>query len=199
MAIKFRYNNTTYTLLHLGSRITTPSLCYRQSGTTYYAALLTSRSQTIGSYIYSAASPTVCCHYNNTTYYAAKSRESAVYNIPAGTYTPSVFENLIRQFISANGSRTCANAFTAKVNGHTYNVSAGQTIKYCTTSTAGSGTNSTLRIVTFNGSSTAQAQDANPAYFGGTYVVYASNFSGYAGFSAYANYSITIGTGIRFN
>lgn len=198
MAIKFIYNNTTYTLLNQASRVTTPSLCYRQSGNARYAPLLTSRSQTIGSYTYSAASPTVCCRYNNTTYYTAKSR-SANYNIPAGTYTPSAFENLISQYISANGSRNCVNAFTAKVNGITYNVSAGQAIKYCTTNTAGSGTNSTLRIVTFNGLTYAQAQDANRLYFGGTYVVYASNFSGYAQFSAYANYSITIGTGIIFN
>ena len=199
MGHKFRYNNTTYSLFSSTSRITTPSLCHRENGTTYYVPLLTSRSQTIGSYTYSATSPTVCCRYNNITYYAAKSRVSVVYDIPAGTYTPSTFEDLIKKYISANGSRTCANAFTIKVNGHTYNVSAGQTIKYCTTNTAGSSTNSTLRIVTFNGSSTATASDAISSRFNGTYVVHASNFDGYATFSAYANYSITIGTGINFN
>lgn len=201
MAIKFIYNNTTYTLLDQASRVTTPSLCHRKEGTTYYTPLLTSRRQTIGSYTYSAASPTVCCRYNNTTYYAAKSG-SANYNIPAGTYTPSAFENLIRHYISANGSRKCANAFTAKVNGSTYNVSAGQAIKYCTTNTAGSSTNSTLRIVTFNGAKTAAGIDALPTSFrafSGTYVVYASNFSGYCTFSEYAKYSITIGTGIKFS
>lgn len=198
MAIKFIYNNTTYTLWDSTSRVTTPSLCHRKDGTTYYTPLLTSRRQTIDGYEYISGNPTVCVRYNNTTYYAARIR-GAAYAIPAGTYTPSVFENLIRQYISANGSRNCVNAFTAKVNGITYNVSAGQAIKYCTTNTAGSGTNSTLRIVTFNGRTYAQAQDANRLYFDGTYVVYASNFSGYAQFSAYANYSITIGTGIIFN
>lgn len=108
MAIKFR-NNTTSTLLHLGSRVTTPSLCYRQNGTTYYAPLLTSRSQAIGSYVYDASYPTFCCRYNNTTYYAAKSRSSN-YDIPAGTYTPSQFGNLLAQFI--NSTRTCMNSFT---------------------------------------------------------------------------------------
>lgn len=196
MSIKFRYGRVIYTLWDSTSRVTTPSLCHRKDGTTYYTPLLTSRFQTIGTYAYSATKPTVCVKKDNTIYYSAK-EAGPIYNIPAGTYTPSVFENLIRQFISANGSRTCANAFTAEVNGHTYNVSAGQVIKYCTTNTAGSGTNSTLRIVTFNGHTVATAGDAN--YFRGTYVVYASNFSGSAYFNAYANYSITIGTGIKFS
>ena len=200
MALKFYIDDGTAQLQLWASttKVTTPSLCYRKDGTTYYTPLLTSRGQIIGDYAYSAIGSTICVRYSNTTYYAAKSRTENYY-IPAGTYTPSAFENLISQYISANGSRNCVNAFTAKVNGITYNVSAGQAIKYCTTNTAGSGTNSTLRIVTFNGRTYAQAQDANRLYFDGTYVVHASNFSGYAQFSAYANYPITIGTGIKFN
>ena len=205
MAISFRYNDTTYELFSdVGEPITSPNLNIVKdvAGLLYKfnVPLLTSREQRIGSYIYKAPSPTICVRHNNTTYYCARSREAvSEYDIPAGTYTPSAFENLISQYISANGSRNCVNAFTAKVNGITYNVSAGQAIKYCTTNTAGSGTNSTLRIVTFNGRTYAQAQDANRLYFDGTYVVYASNFSGLAQFSAYANYPITIGTGIKFN
>lgn len=120
------------------------------------------------------------------------------WGIPEGTYSPLIFEGLIRQFISINGSRYCLNAFTAKVNGITYNVPRGQPIKYRTTNTAGSGTKSTLRIVTFNDRTYADAGDAGQNFVG-TYVVYASNLSGSAQFGAYANYSITIGTGIRFN
>lgn len=205
MAVSFRYNDTTYELFSdVGEPITSPNLNIAKdvAGLLYKfnVPLLTSREQRIGSYIYKAPSPTICVRHNNTTYYCARSREAvSEYDIPAGTYTPSAFENLISQYISANGSRNCVNAFTAKVNGITYNVSAGQAIKYCTTNTAGSGTNSTLRIVTFNGRTYAQATDAVQKYFAGTYVVYASNFSGYAKFSDYANYSITIGTGIIFN
>lgn len=205
MALSFRYNNTTYELFSdVGKPITSPNLNIVKdvAGFLYKfnVPLLTSREQRIGSYIYKAPSPTICVRHNNTTYYCARSREAvSEYDIPAGTYTPSAFENLISQYISANGSRNCVNAFTAKVNGITYNVSAGQAIKYCTTNTAGSGTNSTLRIVTFNGRNAVEANDANRKYFSGTYVVYASNFSGYAQFSAYANYPITIGTGIKFN
>ena len=203
MAISFRYNDTTYELFSdVGEPITSPNLNIVKdvAGLLYKfnVPLLTSREQRIGSYIYKAPSPTICVRHNNTTYYCARSREAvSEYDIPAGTYTPSAFENLISQYISANGSRNCVNAFTAKVNGITYNVSAGQAIKYCTTNTAGSGTNSTLRIVTFNGRNTVEAWDAGT--FKGTYVVHASNFSGLAQFSAYANYSITIGTGIIFN
>lgn len=180
-----------------------------QNGTKHFIATdgsgATTYDENMGTYInrysYSSSIPSLHAVYAGGTVANAYNKVTTVvsaFAIPAGTYTPSTFENLIRQYISANGSRTCANAFTAKVNGHTYNVSAGQTIKYCTTNTAGSSTNSTLRIVTFNGNSTASAMDGSSNYFFGTYVVYASNFSGYCTFSAYANYSITIGTGISF-
>lgn len=180
-----------------------------QNGTANYiptdGAGYSSYDENMGSYTnryyYNSHNPSIHAVASDNSICNAYNAVSTISNvsIPAGTYTPSAFENLISQYISANGSRNCVNAFTAKVNGITYNVSAGQAIKYCTTNTAGSGTNSTLRIVTFNGRTYAQAQDANRLYFEGTYVVYASNFSGHAQFSAYANYSITIGTGIIFN
>lgn len=200
----FRYNNTTYNLPLFTAQHSPFTIKVSDGSNTYHALTDggggSSYTENNIKYFYSSAKPsihaisgagTTCNAYN-------ASEQLIVYDIPAGTYTPSAFENLIIQYISANGSRTCANAFTAKVNGHTYNVSAGQAIKYCTTNTDGSGTNSTLRIVTFNGRTYAEAQDANLLVFRGTYVVHASNFSGYAQFSAYANYSITIETGIRF-
>lgn len=116
--------------------------------------------------------------------------------IPAGTYSPSTFRSLIQKFIWANGSRIVYSTFSVTVNGGTYNVPLGREIKYCTTNTAGSGTSSSLEIVTFNGDNTVQAMDAQT--FRGTYVVYASNFSGDAQFSAYANYSITVSNNISF-
>lgn len=200
MAIKFRYNNTTYTLLHLGSRITTPSLCYRQSGTTYYAPLLTSRSQTIGSYIYSAASPTVCCRYNNTTYYAAKSRSSS-YNIPAGTYTPSAFENLITSYISNNGSRTVMNSFTVKVNNQTVSVSVGTRIYYKVESSSPRGY---ARYVSFSSQYKMSVASCNPTNgfsnqkFYVTHIDTGSGFGFVNNFKTYANYPITVTTGINF-
>lgn len=104
MSTQFRINGTNYSLLHLSSRVTTPSYCYRQNDTTYYTPLLTSRSQTIGNYVYNASSPTVCVRYNNTTYYAAKSRTENS-SIPAGTYVGESAYNIFKKFISNNSYR----------------------------------------------------------------------------------------------
>lgn len=125
MGHKFRYNNTTYSLFSSTSRITTPSLCHRENGTTYYVPLLTSRSQTIGDYVYNASSPTRCCRYNNTTYYAAKSRTLA-YDIPAGTYGARDFGILLSEFI--DDSRTCKDSFTITAYYPTGGVSASSVI-----------------------------------------------------------------------
>lgn len=200
MAKKFRYNNATYTLLHLGSRVTTPSLCHRQNGTTYYTPLLTSRSQTIGSYTYSATSPTFCCRYNNTTYYAAKSRESG-YNIPAGTYSPADFENMIRQYISNNGSRIVANSFTVKVNNQSVSVSAGNLIYYKVESSSPRGY---ARYVSFSSSGIIELDACNSTHgfsnhkFYVTYIATGSGFEFVNAFKTYANYPITVITGINF-
>lgn len=140
MSIKFRTNDTTYTLWDSTSRITTPSLCHRKDGTTYYTPLLTSRSQTIGDYVYSASKPTVCVKKDSTIYYGAKSRTEA-YDIPTGIYAPSNFKTLIESFISSNGLRTCKYSFSVKVfdvpggtypSGHSITVPANSVIKMVT-------------------------------------------------------------------
>lgn len=198
MATQFRINGTTYSLLHLGSRVTTPSYCYRQGGITYYTPLLTSRSQTIGNYTYNASSPTVCVRYNNTTYYAAKSR-TASYDIPAGTYTPSAFKNLIDKYISPNdGSRGVSNSFNATVNGQTITVKANTTIWNINNSSSGS---SLLSYgVNFSGS----YMNAGNAFGGGTAhsfidnKVYITQSKGISYFNNYMHYNITISTGIKF-
>lgn len=125
MGHKFRYNNTTYSLFSSTSRITTPSLCHRENGTTYYVPLLTSRSQTIGDYVYNASSPTRCCRYNNTTYYAAKSRTQE-YDIPAGTYSAREFGCYLSDFV--DNIRTCKNSFTITAYYPTGGVSASSVI-----------------------------------------------------------------------
>lgn len=124
MGHKFRYNNTTYSLFYSTSRITTPSLCHRENGTTYYVPLLTSRSQTIGDYVYNASSPTRCCRYNNKTYYAAKSR-TFVADISAGTYYGQAAYNLFKSFIANNGYRILANSCSITHMGTTRTFSAG--------------------------------------------------------------------------
>lgn len=51
-------------------------------------------------------------------------------SIPAGTYTPDAFNNLIKQFISINGTRTVAYDFEATVNKQKISIAAGSTIYY---------------------------------------------------------------------
>lgn len=189
MATQFRINGTTYSLLHLGSRVTTPSYCYRQGGITYYTPLLTSRSQTIGNYTYNASSPTVCVRYNNTTYYAAKSR-TASSDIPAGTYTPSAFENLIKGFISNNGSRIVYNSFSVEVNGQTYNVPKYRSIYY-TVQYGGE-----ARFVSFNGSQRRSTEFQSSFYDKGVYCTY---FSYGSQGDQYYKYNIKVNTGINFS
>lgn len=149
MGHKFRYNNTTYSLFSSTSRITTPSLCHRENGTTYYVPLLTSRSQTIGDYVYNASSPTRCCRYNNTTYYAAKSRTLLAYDIPAGTYTPSEFGNILAEFV--DDTRTCNNSFTITAYYPTGGVSASSVIPANSVIKFVSQYSNTRKGYTFNG------------------------------------------------
>lgn len=63
------------------AKYTTPSLCCRQSGITYYIPLVTaSGSVTIGSYKYSYSAanyPRLAVRYNGTTYYAVNTRTTA--------------------------------------------------------------------------------------------------------------------------
>ena len=198
MGIKYRKFGVTFETLGYTSRITTPSLCYRKNGITYYVPLLLNGDPIIvDGYEYKASSIfLICCRYNGNTYKAATSRETFTPDIPAGTYTPTDFENLIKQFISNNGTRITANSFTLKVNNQTITVNAGQVVNY-RTSAAGSGTNSSLRAVTFNGQTVVAALDA--LNFRGSYVTYATNYSGNCTWSGWQYYSITVGApGIKF-
>lgn len=88
--------------------------------------------------------------YSSLTCYAVWQ----AYDIPAGTYSPSVFESMISNFISVNGSRTVANSFTATVNNQTIEVNAGDNIYYVE---GGSGANH--RYVVFKHKFTISSSD----------------------------------------
>lgn len=145
-------------------------------------------------YYYDTSSPTIAFRKNGKTYYCSKAltTESGSYDIPAGTYSPSTFENLIKSFISNNGSRTVSNSFSVEVNGQTYNVPAGRAIYY-TYQYSGA-----ARFVCFNGSNrgsiTFQNSDAFARY--GVYCTYWS-YSQMQG-DMYYQYSIRVNTGIKF-
>ena len=112
-----------------------PKLVYYCDGTKWYYPLITPTSVlTWDGYKYSydrSVGDTFGISLSNTKYVVPNKRVSAqTYDIPAGTYSPSNFENLIRSFISNNGSRIVHAGFSVTVNGQTYRVSAGRRIYY---------------------------------------------------------------------
>ena len=175
-----------------------PKLVYYYNGTKWYYPLIKPTSTlTWGGYIYSydrSVGDTFGIGLSNTKYVVPNKRVAAVtYDIPAGTYTPSAFENLIKSFISNNGSRAVKNSFSVEVNGQTYRVSANSSIYY-TYQYSGR-----ARFVCFNGyqrGSTSFEQNFSDFGVYCTYWSYGS--SEYSQGSYYYNYSIKVNGGIKF-
>lgn len=199
--IRFRKNNTEYHLDYRG--IGAPceqQLAFRHSGNTYYVpAMSTQGTKVFGgtvnseSWYYDTSSPTIAFRKNGKTYYCSKSLTTESYDIPAGTYSPSTFENLIRSFISNNGSRAVKNSFSVVVNGQTYSVSSGSSIYY-TYQYGGR-----ARFVCFNGSPRGFTQFELPDAFrqDGIYCTYWS-VSQQQG-DGYYRYNIKVNTGVKFS
>lgn len=196
--IRFRKNNTEY---HLDFRgIDAPceqQLAFMYNGGTYYVPAMSTQGTKVpagngSSWYYDTSSPTIAFRKNGKTYYCSKSLTIERYDIPAGTYSPSTFENLIKSFISNNGSRNVSNSFSVEVNGQTYSVSAGSSIYY-TYQYSGS-----ARFVCFNGSPRGWISFEPPGAFTeyGVYCTYWS-YSQYQG-DRYYQYSIKVNTGIKF-
>ena len=173
-----------------------PKLVYYYNGTKWYYPLITPTSiLTWGGYKYSydrSVGDTFGISLSNTKYVVPNKRVSANYDIPAGTYSPSTFENLIQSFISNNGSRRVNNSFSVVVNGQTYSVSSGGSIYY-TYQYSGS-----ARFVCFNGypRGSITFQDRTFAQYG-VYCTYWS-YSQQQG-DNYYQYNIKVNTGISFS
>ena len=172
-----------------------PRLVYYDSGTKYYYPLIKPASTlTWNGYIYSydkSIGDTFGIGLSNTKYVVPNRRVADVkYDIPAGTYSPSVFENLIKSFIAQNGSRIVYNSFSVEVNGQTYNVPSYRSIYY-TYQYSGQ-----ARFVCFNGSprGSIEFQDS---FSKGVYCTYWS----YASIQGdrYYQYNIKVNTGINFS
>lgn len=170
---------------------------YYDSGTKYYYPLIKPTSTlTWNDYIYSydkSVGDTFGIGLSNTKYVVPNKRVAAVkYDIPAGTYTPSAFENLIKSFISQNGSRAVSNSFSVEVNGQTYSVSAGSSIYY-TYQYSGQ-----ARFVSFSGMPRGNIAFQGDGAFAeyGIYCTYWS-YSQTQG-DRYYQYSIKVNTGIKF-
>lgn len=162
----------------------------------YYPLILPTSKLTWNGYVYSydkSVGDTFGIGLSGTKYVVPNKRVSAVnYDIPAGTYTPSAFENLIRSFISQNGSRRVNNSFSVEVNGQTYRVSTGSSIYY-TYQYSGQ-----ARFVCFNGNPRGWISFEQPGAFAqyGIYCTYwtVSQQQG----DRYYMYNIKVNTGINF-
>ena len=171
-----------------------PKLVYYYNGTKWYYPLIEPTSiLTLGGYKYSydrSVGDTFGIGLSNTKYVVPNKRVAVNYDIPAGTYTPSAFENLIKSFISNNGSRTVSNSFSVTVNGQTYTVSAGSSI-YFTYQYSGQ-----ARFVCFNGSQRGYIS-FEQSFSEGVYCTYWSLSQSQG--SSYYQYNIKVNTGISFS
>ena len=172
-----------------------PRLVYYDSSKKYYYPLIKPTSTlTWNGYIYSydrSVGDTFGIGLSNTKYVVPNKRVADVkYDIPAGTYSPSTFENLIKSFIAQNGSRVVYNSFSVEVNGQTYSVPAGRAIYY-TYQYSGQ-----ARFVCFNGSPRGYTQ-FEQSFSEGIYCTYWS-YSNTQG-DRYYQYNIKVNTGINFS
>ena len=174
-----------------------PKLAYYDGNTKWYYPLIPpTATLTWNGHVYSydrSVGDTFGIGLSGTKYVVPNKRVSAItYDIPAGTYSPSTFENLITSFISNNGSRAVKNSFSVVVNGQTYSVSSGSSIYY-TYQYGGQ-----ARFVCFNGSPRGWIGFERPGSFA-EYGIYCTYWS-YAQIQGdrYYQYSIKVNTGIKF-
>ena len=181
-----------------------PKLVYYYNGTKWYYPLITPTSVlTWGGYKYSydrSVGDTFGISLSNTKYVVPNKRVSAVnYDIPAGTYSPSTFKNLIDNYISPNnGSRRVSNSFNVTVNGQTITVSANTTI--FNENNESSGWSVLTYGVNFSGSylHPGNCFESWTAHSFTDNKVYITQSRGISYFGNYMYYNITISTGIKF-
>ena len=184
-------------------KLTSPSLVYYYNGTKWYYPLITpTGSFTYQGYKYSydrSVGDTFGISLSNTKYVVPNKRVAAqTYDIPAGTYSPSAFKNLIDKYIYTNGSRKVSNSFTATVNGQTITVKANTAIWSENNESSGS---STLTYgVNFSGEylHPGNCFQGGVAYSFTDNKVYITQSRGISYFGNYMYFNITISTGIKF-
>lgn len=162
----------------------------------YYPLILPTSTLTWNNYSYSydqSIGDTFGISLDNKKYVIPNKRVfiPLTYDIPAGTYSPSTFENLIRNYISNNGNRKVSNSFSVVVNGQTYSVPSGRYICY-TYQYSGQ-----ARFVTFSGSHRGSIAFQDSTFTkNGVYCTYWT-YSSIQG-TTYQNYSIKVNVGINF-
>lgn len=189
-------------------KLTSPGLAYYYNGKKWYYPLITpTGSFTYQGYVYSydkSVGDTFGIAFNNTKYVVPNKRvQAGNYDIPAGTYTPSAFKNLIQKFISNNRSRAVKNSFKVTVNGQTLSLAAGTTIYYTTQGSSPW----YAKAVCFGERyfQAASCMDKKGFTVYKSYIVETSNVNSYPNgycfnyvFRYYASFNITVETGIKF-
>ena len=185
-----------------------PKLVYYYNGTKWcYPLIKPTATLTWGGYVYSydrSVGDTFGIGLSNTKYVVPNKRVSAVtYDIPAGTYSPSAFKNLISSFISINGSRTVSNSFSVTVNGQTLSISSGTRIWYVNQGSSPWYAKAVCFGVSYFLAASCQSGNGFSTYK--AYIVETSSSNSYTSyicfnriFKGYASYNITVNTGIKF-
>ena len=180
-----------------------PKLGYYYNGTKWYYPLIPPTSTlTWGGYKYSydrSVGDTFGISLSNTKYVVPNKRVSAVtYDIPAGTYSPSAFKNLIDKYIYTNGSRRVANSFNVTVNGQT--VAVTENLQIWNQNNESSGWSTLTYGVNFSGSylNAGNCFQAGVAHSFSRNKVYITQSKGISYFERYMYYNITVETGIKF-
>ena len=180
-----------------------PKLVYYVSGTKWYYPLIEPGSiLTWGGYKYSydrSVGDTFGIGLSNTKYVVPNKRVSAInYDIPAGTYSPSAFKNLIDKYIYTNGSRRVANSFIVTVNGQS--VAVTENLQIWSINNESSGWSVLSYGVNFSGSymNAGNAFGSGTAHSFSNNKVYITQSRGISYLANYMYYNITVETGIKF-
>ena len=184
-------------------KLTSPSLVYYYSGTKWYYPLITpTGSFTYQGYKYSydrSVGDTFGIGLSNTKYVVPNKRVAAqTYDIPAGTYSPSAFKNLIDKYISVNGSRRVANSFIVTVNGQS--VAVTRNLQIWNQNNESSGWSVLTYGVNFSGEYLVPGNcfQAGVAHSFTDNKVYITQSRGISYFENYMHYYISVETGIKF-
>ena len=189
------------------TKLTTPSLCYRENGKTMYVPLVLpgegNGAMTSSNNLYyydpdNRYSVKVAVRYNGKTYYIPTTLKIITqYAIPEGSYSPSSFATLIGKYMTYGGYRELASQCTVTVNGQTLTLTPGTRIYYIVASSYfKSAVGVGFGVSSFYENNVSQMHGSSGFTNKKVYVV--GNPGDLYYFNLYANYYITVGTGINF-
>ncbi|MBD5406284.1 MAG: hypothetical protein HDR56_01535 [Treponema sp.] len=212
--LNIRQGGKTYQPVFASSvKYTTPSYCFRRDGKTFYIPLAPEPSTmesnacivTTGAKKYTVAfnftsNPRKGVRFNGKTYRIPNKiyvEDIPQYAIPAGSYSPSSFATLIGKYMTYGGYRELASQCTVTVNGQTLTLTPGTRIYYIVASSYfKSAVGVGFGVSSFYENNVSQMHGSSGFTNKKVYVV--GNPGDLYYFNLYANYYITVGTGINF-